>query len=791
MSQENLVGQALAQYQLRELLGAGGMGSVYRAYQVNLKREVAVKIISHALVANNEAMARFIREAEISARLEHPNIVPIHDFGTTKGITYVVMRLLTGGSLARRIEQRIEENRPLTSLGEASDLLKQVASGIDYAHSYGVIHRDIKPANIMFDNQGKPYVVDFGIAKLTTGGTSYTQQGTAIGTPNYMSPEQWRGDALTPQADQYALAVMIYQLLTGRMPFEGDSAFVLMHKHLNENPTPLNILRPDIPPNVIMVLNRALAKDYRQRFQSCTAFSQTFESAIEGNKGQSTGMFVFKVNPAQTNAIPISNRPYTPTGSIPAQSQRINAKHPLAWGLGLIFMAVFVVLLVILSGGNGDSSTTSTIVAQNDLSPTTESDVVSSASQLEETEILVTFAMPTNEPSPDLILLLAQTQTHEANLTETAHPTITQSPTTDINATLNILASQTAQARPTSAPTDTPSATVTVTTTPTPSPTLDETSSAIVYSLELTARSSRPIEEQTALSIQDTATVVSRYAQQTLAAFFVTETAVYPVTEMAITLQAVQTRVADIQAATATYLAENTDEAVVDIEVTPPTTPNILLVASEGVTLYRESDVRSEALLSLIINDQFTVYGIAPNGRWLYVENEDGIFGWIDRFANNNLNSVVLGTPIEELPMLDPENPSAPSEELFGVHLVVIGDLSINVREYAYFEERANIFAGLDQFEVARIDATTPNQSWLRVSFVNARNRITNGWVSATLSTDGSIMIVGNLDDVRKINPLPLPTVTPSTPTTPTATPTETETLPATEEPPAEPPTDP
>ena len=376
-------------------------------------------------------------------------------------------------------------------------------------------------------------------------------------------------------------------------------------------------------------------------------------------------------------------------------------------------------------------------------------------------------AIPTTTPSATATDLPSPTPTVTA--TNTPRPTITNSPTVTL--------------------TSTPSATIT--TTPTPSPTLDETSSAIVYSLELTARSSRPIEEQTALSIQDTATVVSRYAQQTLAAFFVTETAVYPVTEMAITLQAVQTRVADIQAATATYLAENTDEAVVDIEVTPPTTPNILLVASEGVTLYRESDVRSEALLSLIINDQFTVYGIAPNGRWLYVENEDGIFGWIDRFANNNLNSVVLGTPIEELPMLDPENPSAPSEELFGVHLVVIGDLSINVREYAYFEERANIFAGLDQFEVARIDATTPNQSWLRVSFVNARNRITNGWVSATLSTDGSIMIVGNLDDVRKINPLPLPTVTPSTPTTPTATPTETETLPATEEPPAEPPTDP
>jgi protein phosphatase len=452
--------------------------------------------------------------------------------------------------------------------------------------------------------------------------------------------------------------------------------------------------------------------------------------------------------------------------------------------------------LVIIEETPDDSESTPIVVTFVTQAPTTEETETVEITE----EVTLEITEETTPEEPASVANIAPTETEitvEPTATPTTTPTDTAtdlpSPTPTVTATSTSTTTNTPRPTITNSPTVTQTSTpsATITTTPTPSPTLDETSSAIVYSLELTARASRPVEEQTALSAQDTRTVESRYEQQTQSAIYATETAVFPITASAMTLQAVQTRVSDIQAATATYLAENPNETPSDIEVEIPSAPNILLVASEGVTLYRESDVRSEALLSLIINDQFTVYGIAPNGRWLYVESVDGIAGWIDRFANNNLNSVVLGTPIEALPMIDPENPTAPSEDLFGVHLVVIGDLSINVREYAFFEDIANVFEGLDQFEVARITETTPNQSWLRVSFVNSRNRIVSGWVSALLSNDDSIMIVGDLDAVRKINPLPLPTVTPSTPTTPTATPTETETPPVAEEPPAEPPTEP
>ncbi|HRF94387.1 MAG TPA: hypothetical protein PLZ51_04295, partial [Aggregatilineales bacterium] len=205
-----------------------------------------------------------------------------------------------------------------------------------------------------------------------------------------------------------------------------------------------------------------------------------------------------------------------------------------------------------------------------------------------------------------------------------------------------------------------------------------------------------------------------------------------------------------IQAATATYRAENTEESTLDVEITAPVLPNILLVASDNMTLYAQPNTTSEALLPLIINDIFTVYGVHPNGQWFYVENIDGIYGWIERFANDNLDSVVLGTPVEELPMLDPEDPKAPSEELFGVHLIVTNDIAINVREYASFDELANVFAGLQPFSVARIDATTPAGAWLRVSFVTSRNRTAVGWVSATLVEDGGILIIGDIDTVIK-----------------------------------------
>ncbi|HEX3054011.1 MAG TPA: serine/threonine-protein kinase, partial [Aggregatilineaceae bacterium] len=200
MGMANLSGTILGQYELRDLIGIGGMGTVYRGFQAGLRREVAVKVMSPQLALHPGYLERFNREAQTAASLVHHHIIPIHDYGTQQGYSYIVMRLLTGGTLAQRMEQG-----SLPSISETVELLKQLASALDYAHSQGVIHRDIKPSNIMFDNQGTAYLVDFGIAKLTEATQALTSSGTAMGTPAYMSPEQWRAEELTPAVDQYAL----------------------------------------------------------------------------------------------------------------------------------------------------------------------------------------------------------------------------------------------------------------------------------------------------------------------------------------------------------------------------------------------------------------------------------------------------------------------------------------------------------------------------------------------------------------------------------------------------------
>jgi serine/threonine protein kinase len=185
MSVENLIGQTVGQCELRELLGIGGMGAVYRSYQKNLKREVAVKVISTSLSQQIGYRERFFLEAQTSAALEDAHIIPIYDFGTQGQISYLVMRLLTGGSLAERIHQHAESNL-VPSLLDAVHLLNQLARALDYAHNQGVIQRDIKPANILFDNQGRAFIVDFGIAKLVSGMATLTGTGIVMGSPSYM-----------------------------------------------------------------------------------------------------------------------------------------------------------------------------------------------------------------------------------------------------------------------------------------------------------------------------------------------------------------------------------------------------------------------------------------------------------------------------------------------------------------------------------------------------------------------------------------------------------------------------
>ncbi len=293
MSTQELTGQTIGGYKLLELFGEGGMGAVYRARQETLDREVAFKVISHAVANRTEYMQRFYQEARLSAALEHANIVPIHDYGTIDDITYVTMRLLKGGSLAERIQG--QKLKPKT----VAVVLRQLASALDYAHSKGVVHRDIKPNNIIFDEQNSPYLVDFGIAKLLGETKGLTASGALIGTPTHMPPEQWRGEDITGASDQYALGIVVYEMLTGTLPFDAPTPYGLMLKHMNDEPPSLEDvgvnLSFELSEDIGNVLEVALAKDPADRYPTVMAFADAFETAVHraeaGNAPSSTPPF--------------------------------------------------------------------------------------------------------------------------------------------------------------------------------------------------------------------------------------------------------------------------------------------------------------------------------------------------------------------------------------------------------------------------------------------------------------------------------------------------------------------
>lgn len=432
MSSHNLSGSTLGQYQIRTLLGEGGMGAVYRAYQANLNREVALKVLLGSLVAHPGYLERFTREAKTAAALEHPHIVPIYDYGVHGDIAFVAMRLLTGGSLAERLDHTLENDLPLPVADEVSDLLLKLASALDYAHSQGVIHRDIKLSNVMFDNHRTPFLVDFGIAKLLGAEVDLTSPGQAVGTPMFMPPEQWRGDALSPSADQYALAVLAYTLLTGRAPFEGDSQFVLMHKHLHEMPTPPHFKRPQLPVACSTVLERALAKVPQDRYPTVTAFAQALKMATASQSGEMTHFFTMPL-PRQVRAAPAS-RPPRPL------------KHrSLVWGLATLLVLAIVAALIFMLG-NGEENggqeeaayTLSRTPTDQPASPTSNATEVA---QLMETQIWQGFTETALALTPLLNpTSLYETQVANAILTITAQswtatPTATETPTATATAT--------------------------------------------------------------------------------------------------------------------------------------------------------------------------------------------------------------------------------------------------------------------------------------------------------------------------------------------------------------------
>ncbi|HEY7569229.1 MAG TPA: protein kinase [Gemmatimonadaceae bacterium] len=264
-------------YELEAEIGRGGMAAVYRARDLRLKRLVAIKVLPPDLAFREEVRTRFLREAQTAAQLNHPNIVPIFSVDERAGVVYFVMALVEGESLGGRLTR---ERRPPVS--DVTRTLREVADALGYAHARGIVHRDIKPDNILLDAAtGRAMVTDFGIARAAEGDSRLTVTGIAVGTPTYMSPEQALGERdVDGRSDQYSLAVVAYQMLTGQPPFAATNTPAMLLKHISEPPAPLSELRPDLPPGLIVAVERALAKKPADRWPNAYAFRDALTAEV-------------------------------------------------------------------------------------------------------------------------------------------------------------------------------------------------------------------------------------------------------------------------------------------------------------------------------------------------------------------------------------------------------------------------------------------------------------------------------------------------------------------------------
>jgi serine/threonine protein kinase len=260
-------GRMLGRYRLETLLGRGGMAEVWRAVDTKLGRPVALKVISADHAADRSFVERFLREAKVVASLEHPNILPVYDAGEDEGRPFLVMPFLDGGTLRDRLQ-----GRPVL-LGVAAGWIGQLASALDAAHEAGVLHRDVKPANVLIGKGDRLFLADFGIARMLGSGAGLTGTGMVVGTPIYMAPEQAQGHPASPASDRYSLAVVAYELLAGRPPFDGESPLSLMHQHVSSPAPALSTCVGGLPAGLDAVFATALAKEPEARHRTCEEFA--------------------------------------------------------------------------------------------------------------------------------------------------------------------------------------------------------------------------------------------------------------------------------------------------------------------------------------------------------------------------------------------------------------------------------------------------------------------------------------------------------------------------------------
>ncbi|MCK4314252.1 MAG: protein kinase [Anaerolineae bacterium] len=277
-----MIGKTLGKYRIIENLGSGGTAEVYKAYQPGLDRHVAIKVLHPFLADEKDFLTRFQREARVVATLRHPNIVQVYDFDfdAEDNAYYMVMECIDGPSLKTHLQDMAQEGQRLP-LEETIRVVAAVANALDYAHQHGMVHRDVKPANIMFAQDGQVILTDFGIAKMLNV-TGLTASGAMVGTPAYMAPEQGMGQAGDERADIYSLGVVLYELVTGHLPFDADTPLGIVLKHINAPLPPPTDLNPNLSPGIETVITRALAKDPNDRYQTANEFASDLERAMAG-----------------------------------------------------------------------------------------------------------------------------------------------------------------------------------------------------------------------------------------------------------------------------------------------------------------------------------------------------------------------------------------------------------------------------------------------------------------------------------------------------------------------------
>ena len=375
--------EKIGRYEIRAELGRGGMATVYHGYDPRFEREVAVKVLpSELLHSDPQFKLRFEREAKIIAQLEHPSIVPVYDVGDDGGQPYFVMRYMNGGSLSERIKAKV------MSIEEAAKILGQIAPGLDEAHSKGIVHRDLKPSNILFDGKNVPYISDFGIAKISRAQISNVTGSGIIGTPAYMAPEQASGETVDGRSDIYALGIILFEMLTGRQPYEADTPMAIAIKHITDPVPHILEANPNLPPDVESIIQTAMAKSKDDRYPSAVEMVEALRSVRAGG---GPGLRTRTMKAAAPKTVLAG-------GKVPAQAAK------KSFNIWLVIVPILLLGMIgggyfVLNGINRPVETEAPVVIPTDVPATSTSEPT--LAPTEDTSVVVApTEVPTDTPIP-------------------------------------------------------------------------------------------------------------------------------------------------------------------------------------------------------------------------------------------------------------------------------------------------------------------------------------------------------------------------------------------------------